>query len=99
MYAQTRASFEVLFPRLRPGGLYIIEDWAWTYWEEFRPPHPWAKEVPLARLVIELVELVGGGPGDASGAVASVTIFQGFTVIERGDGACEGPTWLTSSGS
>jgi predicted O-methyltransferase YrrM len=23
----TRASFEVLFPRLRPGGLFVIEDW------------------------------------------------------------------------
>jgi predicted O-methyltransferase YrrM len=28
LYEQTRASFEVLFPRVRPGGLYIIEDWA-----------------------------------------------------------------------
>jgi predicted O-methyltransferase YrrM len=25
----TRASFEVLFPHLRPGGLYLIEDWNW----------------------------------------------------------------------
>lgn len=24
----TRISFEILFPRLRPGGLYVIEDWA-----------------------------------------------------------------------
>lgn len=26
-YEPTRASFECLFPRLRPGGLYLIEDW------------------------------------------------------------------------
>jgi SAM-dependent methyltransferase len=26
-YAPTRTSFEVLFPRLRPGGRYLIEDW------------------------------------------------------------------------
>ena len=24
---ETRASFETLFPRLRPGGLFVIEDW------------------------------------------------------------------------
>ncbi len=26
-YGPTRASFECLFPRLRPGGLFVIEDW------------------------------------------------------------------------
>lgn len=34
-YAPTVASFEVLFPLLRPGGLFIIEDWNcdhWTLW-------------------------------------------------------------------
>lgn len=25
---ETRTSFEVLFPRLRPGGCYVVEDWA-----------------------------------------------------------------------
>jgi predicted O-methyltransferase YrrM len=28
---ETRASFEVLLPRMRPGGLYIIEDWNWQH--------------------------------------------------------------------
>jgi predicted O-methyltransferase YrrM len=28
---ETRASFEMLFPRLRPGGLYVIEDWNWQH--------------------------------------------------------------------
>jgi predicted O-methyltransferase YrrM len=27
LYNETRASFEVLYPRLRPGGIFVIEDW------------------------------------------------------------------------
>lgn len=32
---ETRRSFEILFPKLRPGGLYIIEDYAWAQNEGF----------------------------------------------------------------
>jgi cephalosporin hydroxylase len=28
-YEQTKASFEILFPLLHPGGIYVIEDWSW----------------------------------------------------------------------
>ncbi len=31
LLAPTRASFDALFPLLRPGGLYVIEDWNWQH--------------------------------------------------------------------
>jgi predicted O-methyltransferase YrrM len=31
LYEQSRSSFETLFPRLRPGGLFVIEDWSWLH--------------------------------------------------------------------
>jgi hypothetical protein len=30
--ARSRVCFEALFGYLRPGGLYVIEDWGWTHW-------------------------------------------------------------------
>jgi len=68
--------------------LYVIEDWAWGHWEEFRSPdHFWAKETPLTQLVFDLVEAIGSwqessGP---SPLIASVSVRQGFTVVERGE--------------
>ena len=47
----TRQSFNMLFPLLRPGGLYIIEDWGWghlRFARERRGPS-------LAKLVLHLV--------------------------------------------
>src|SRR4051794_30506997 len=45
LYGPTKASFETLFPLVRPGGLYVIEDWAWAHWERFQDPHHgWARE-------------------------------------------------------
>lgn len=31
LYEETKSSFELLYPRVRPGGLFIIEDWAADY--------------------------------------------------------------------
>jgi hypothetical protein len=47
--AETTASFELLFPRLRPGGMYIIEDWNWAA-HDYPVDGP-----PLTDLVLELV--------------------------------------------
>ena len=39
-YTETRETFRALFPRLRPGGIYIVEDWGWAH----RPGDYWQKE-------------------------------------------------------
>lgn len=81
MYTHTKTSFETLFPLLRPEGLYIIEDWAWGHWEEFfAPNHDWAREIPPTKLINELVELAGTD----NSIIKSLTIYRGFTVVERG---------------
>jgi hypothetical protein len=32
LYGNTRRTFEMAFPYLRPGGTYVIEDWGWAHW-------------------------------------------------------------------
>ncbi len=52
LYKPSKATFEALFPMLRPGGLYIIEDWAWGHWIEFfGKDHFWAYEEPPTNLL------------------------------------------------
>ena len=50
LYGPSRASFEILYPRLRPGGWYVIEDWAWAH--AMLPI--WPDEPSLAGLIFEL---------------------------------------------
>jgi cephalosporin hydroxylase len=87
LYEQTKSSFECLFPLLRTGGLYFIEDWAWEHWKDFSSPdHPLAKLDSPTKLVVELLEATG----TSTSLIASLTIYQGFTVIERGEAELSG---------
>jgi hypothetical protein len=64
----------------------VIEDWAWEHWAEFKAPsHPWASEISLTSLVCRLVEVAGSSPA----VVGNVTVYGGFTVIERGPAKLE----------
>ncbi len=81
MYKETRASFHILFPLLKPGGLYIIEDWAWGHWSDcIASGHPWANQIPLTRLILELIEATG----TSTQLISSIAVYQGFTAVERG---------------
>lgn len=62
---ETRISFNVLFPRLRPGGVYIIEDWSWAHGPMDLPDDTTAfypEREPLTKLLFELVLACGSNP-------------------------------------
>jgi cephalosporin hydroxylase len=59
LYRFTRASFEILFPRLRHRGVYVIEDWAWAHWTGTFQNEQWIDEPAMSNLAFELTMLVG----------------------------------------
>jgi hypothetical protein len=74
----TRASFETLFPLLRPGGMYLVEDWAWEMFPWFREPgNPWAERKGLVEFVHDLVHAT------AQGDVQQLVLSPRFAVIQR----------------
>jgi hypothetical protein len=83
LYEQTRQSFNELFPRLRPGGVYVIEDWRWA--------HPaldaedqeglWPEQMPLTRLVFELVLALPS----VEGLIDEIRIDQTSVALWRGE--------------
>lgn len=80
----TQASFQHLFPRLAPGGLYVIEDWAWAHW----PGDAWQKgyepyfkgRKPLSNLILKLMLLTASFPD----AVADIRINVNQVFVRRG---------------
>lgn len=83
LYEPTRASFNELFPRVRPGGVYVIEDWRWAHGaldsEEADGLYPDA--VPLTRLLFEILLAHPSVPG----LVSEVTTTLGAVEVRRGD--------------
>jgi hypothetical protein len=80
LYQPTKAGFETVFPLIRPGGFYIIEDWAWAHAKvHWGNPYFARESKSLTDLTIELVELKGSSP-----VIASIAVWYGFIAVERG---------------
>jgi predicted O-methyltransferase YrrM len=78
MPEETKSSFETLYPLLRPGGFYVIEDWNWELMPEARSPdHPWASADGLVGLVTDLLRLTGAH------VIPTMTIYTNFVGIEK----------------
>jgi len=85
-YDQTAASFDILFPRLRPGGIYFIEDWAWSFNPDYTEAAPWKRLRSMSDLLLDLAGMTRARPGVAS----CITILPAFVAIERGEADATG---------
>jgi hypothetical protein len=87
LYDMTKASLNILLPRLRRGGLYVIEDWGWAHW----PDDYWQgsthqmidEETPLSKLILELAMVVASCPG----LISEMIIRPGNVYLRRGKDA------------
>jgi predicted O-methyltransferase YrrM len=77
---QTRASFNRLFPHVRPGGVYVIEDWSWPHLRLTHDDRAYQGVTPLSVLVCALIIAAACRPG----AIAEVSARRGAAVIRRG---------------
>jgi hypothetical protein len=81
---QTRRSFEICFPYLRSGGLYIIEDWRWGHVDATGCPKG-TTELQLSPLVLELL-LVSASCRDI---IRHIHVNKWFVAVERGEASLE----------
>jgi hypothetical protein len=79
MLEPTRASFVTIFPLVREGGLYFIEDWRWALHEFFTATFP-PGEPGLLGFVDELTDLFKEEPDLVSG----LDVKDSFVALTRG---------------
>jgi hypothetical protein len=85
---ETRASFNLLFPHVIPGGYYIIEDWGWAHWQNQywqENGGPWPQDPPLTNLIFEATMLLASRPD----WIESVFLLPAYAVIKRGPKAMD----------
>ena len=75
-YSPTRASFEVIFPKVRPGGTYVVEDWSWGH------SNPWdgGDNEDITRMLHQLIVL----HAKRSDIISQIHLAPGFFAVTRG---------------
>ena len=82
-YEQTKASFEVLFPLLQPGGIYLIEDWSWAHRPEYQAPDArFSKRHALSNLLFEQLMLMG-----STALISEIRVWKFLYLIHKAKSA------------
>lgn len=98
------ASFNALFPHVRPGGIYVIEDLGTSYWPSWGGnPDPSAQYKTIAMLKdlldgLHHSEQIRGGddqPTTTELSITGVHVYHNLALIEKGHNTEQGaPEWL-----
>jgi hypothetical protein len=99
-----RTSFEALFPYVRPGGHYVIEDLQTSYWPDFGgelPPGSSRTTVGLVKDVLDQIHVREHTDGDDDAPPAphtspsDVSVYHNLAFLRKGISHERGiPTWI-----
>jgi len=83
-YEHSKRTFEIAFPMLRPGGVYLLEDWSWAHAPYFQDGVVWGEFTALSNLVFDLTALLGSRPD----LVDRIEIFSNYALIHKSMNEC-----------
>lgn len=81
-YDYSRKSFEIAFPRLRQGGIYVIEDWQWAHMDVdiYQNREKFGDKPALTNFIFELLVAYGGHPD----LFWNIVVRDWFVAIQKG---------------
>lgn len=88
-YEKSRETFKNIFPLVKNGGQYIVEDWQWSH----QPPHqdkkhPWADRPALSNLVTEIILM-----STRHRVIESVFLHDNICSVTKGAGVLKEDAW------
>lgn len=90
-YPETKASFEILFPHLRAGGLYFIEDWR-ACGLLMKDGAVTPEKAIVHKLILELVMISLLHPD----VIKRIEIEEEFVIVERGPATLDPETFAVA---